>query len=72
MLSVSFVFESYIAKKLSDGHFTIVVLRQPYFDFYMVYTAVLNSSYEIKCFIFSCCFQVAIWVDGGGGRGPNF
>ena len=51
---------------LSDGHFTIDTcwLQNSDFGFYMVYTAVLNASYEIKSclllndFMFLCCFHV--------------
>ena len=51
---------------LSDGNFTIhkCWLQDNNFGFYMVYTAVLNASYEIKSclllnnFMFSCCFHV--------------
>ena len=51
---------------LSDGHFTInkCWFQDSDFGFYMVYTVVLNASYEIKSclllndFMFSCYFNV--------------
>ena len=66
MLFVLFVFDIYIEKNsLSDGHFTIdkCWFWVSDFGFYMVYTVVLNASYEIESyllndFMFSCCFHV--------------
>ena len=72
---------------LSDGHFTIdkCWFQDSDFGFYMVYTVVLNASYEIKSclllndFTFSCCFHVFLnkfflpWMGVyGGGVSRNF